>query len=564
MAAVSPPTVFTAMAEKIMHVDRRSLIALALLLAFVIALRLLSPSDLYDNDQPTPIAHVVDVAVNGDWLMQDDPTGKLITKPPMYPWLGAVAVKLTGRTDEWVVKLPMIAAFLVVTLIVFDLARRELGVSGGVAAAAFWAANYHTFKLLFTARTDMLLVMWMALALWAAERQRRRWISNLKSPIGLIALFWVGIAAGLLTKGPVALLPALWLVGAMAAHRQWRAARPVVQIFGFLAALAIPLWWLMSVMSAYPDWFDANFTREVTERISGQGSGSRRDTSPLAIPAYFLGRFAPWSVLFVVAAIATRNARRAAPVWALLWTLLILIFFTIPTGKRADYIVPAYVSASVLTAWLVMLSVEQQGWFREVTRFFLGGLALAGVAAGVACWWMPVPESMQFTFLTEGLTIHDHGPMLYRILIIFCGFAGLIAGVLGLIAGQRRHYDHAALAAAFVIAAILGIYQCSFSDAAKTRGGDYVLAVAEFVKDHANGEPVACYQISSAPVQALLGMNEPMDERALAKIARGGVLVTSLSAWDLIAPQLEDRATLLLLTPRLPSSKVELLVVRVR
>ena len=112
----------------------------------------------------------------------------------------------------------------------------------------------------------------------------------------------VAIGAGLLTKGPPALIPVAWLVGVIAYDRAWKRSRPVWQVAGIALAVALALAWLLPAVSAYPQWND-NINKEVFERVSGQGSGAGRDTPILAIPGYFMGRFAPWSILFAVAAV---------------------------------------------------------------------------------------------------------------------------------------------------------------------------------------------------------------------------------------------------------------------
>ena len=77
----------------------RDFATLVVLIVLLLAVRMLAPSDVYDNAQPGPMAHTIDVAVNGQWLMQREPSGELATKPPMYPWLAAMGVIATGLTD---------------------------------------------------------------------------------------------------------------------------------------------------------------------------------------------------------------------------------------------------------------------------------------------------------------------------------------------------------------------------------------------------------------------------------------------------------------------------------
>jgi 4-amino-4-deoxy-L-arabinose transferase-like glycosyltransferase len=361
--------------------------AVLLCIALSLALRIAAPSDIYDNDQPGPIAHIVDVAVNDQWLMQRQPSGQLATKPPMYPWLGGLAVKAIGLFDEWVFKLPIIVAFLVTTGLIFDLARRELGATLACVAAAFWVANYHVFKLMYTARTDMLLTMWIVLGLWCVQRMRVHWRRDVGSliPVLLIVVFWLSIAAGALTKGPAAIIPMLWLILWIAVDRAWLRCRPALQVVGLALAAALALAWLIPVLRAYPEWRD-NMNREVAERIAGTGSGEKRDTSMLAIPAYFFARFAPWSVLAALGAFEVFRKGtgrwwerlRHPLVWCVAWVLLVLIIFMIPQGRRADYILPAYAGGAILAAWVVGEAARERGpWVLALAAAAVLGVTFA-------------------------------------------------------------------------------------------------------------------------------------------------------------------------------------------
>jgi 4-amino-4-deoxy-L-arabinose transferase-like glycosyltransferase len=469
--------------------------ALLLCIVLSLTLRIAAPSDIYDNDQPGPIAHIVDVAVNDQWLMQRQPSGRLATKPPMYPWLGGLAVKAIGRYDEWVFKLPIILAFLVTTGLILDLARRELGLTLGCLAAMFWVANYHVFKLMYTARTDMLVTMWIVLGLWCVQRVRDHWRQDAVSgvPIYLIAIFWLSVAAGLLTKGPPAFLPAVWLVMCIVIDRAWLRSRPVLQIVGLVAAGGLALAWLVPALRAYPEWIE-NINREVADRVAGTGSGSDRgQSSRFEILAYFFGRFAPWGVLAVLACVEIwrkgtggwRQRLRHPLVWCVAWTALVLVVFMIPAGRRADYILPAYAGAAILAAWVVGEAVGERGrWVLALARFVALTLAVA-----------------------------------------------------------------------------LGVYQISFSAAAKTRAGEHLHQLVRQAKRLSFGRPIAVYRAGYTPVQALLGRNDLMDSSALARLESGGVLITSEAAWEAVEERFADRATILSETPKLPESNVTLLLI---
>ncbi len=531
------------------------IVALAALFLFALAARTMSPSDIFDNDQAGPISHIADVAFNDHWLMQRTPNGWLATKPPMFPWLGALAVRATGRTQEWSFKLPVVIAFAVIALVVFDWGRRAAGMAVATVAAAAWIASYHVFKLMYTARTDMLLAMWITLALWSVQRQRGMWQAASKGPpkaisphqIALILMFALAVGAGLLTKGPPALIPVAWLIGVIAYDRAWRRCRPVWQVLGILLAVALFLAWLVPVLRTYPQWAD-NMHAEVVERVTGTGSGAKRRSPLLAMPAYFLARFQPWSVLFVAAAVFWWSKRRQSngvlPWWPLLWVALILLIFTIPRGKRADYVLPAYPAAALLVACFIGHAQLQGGWHRFVVHVVVGGVAIAGIACAVACPWLPRPPSVPLQpGATAGAVVWNPAFVKFG-----CGAAVLIAAPVALWLVHRRRYVGGAMACCFVLIAVLGIYQSTLSRAAKTRRGDAIIALAQTARatSRREGVEVVCYGTASKRFAALLGSNRLATDVSLQSVDRGAVLLIGEEDWQRHEERFDGRASVIM------------------
>jgi hypothetical protein len=110
----------------------------------------------------------------------------------------------------------------------------------------------------------------------------------------------------------------------------------------------------------------------------------------------------------------------------------------------------------------------------------------------------------------------------------------------------------------------LGVYQWRWSAAAKSGEGERILALVDRAEQLADGRPIATYEVGYTPVQALLGTNDPMDERMLTRIKDGGVLITSRAAWEPIAPRFEGRARIITETPLLKESGVRLLLIDMR
>ena len=547
----------------------RDLAALVLLIVLLLFVRMVGPSDVYDNAQPGPMAHTIDVAVNGQWLMQREPSGELATKPPMYPWLAAMGVIITGLTNEWVLKLPSIIAFLVVTVVVYDLGRRSLGLSGGVLAAAMWACNYHAFKLMYTARPDMLVTMFIVIGVWSVQLQRKAWsvggLSSIRGRPGvwLIVVFWLAVAGALLTKGPPAMLAIAWLCIAVVSDGAWRRSRPAWQTLGLVVAVAIVGAWFIPMLKAYPQWMD-NINREVVERTTGTGSGAHRNTPVLAIPAYFLGRFAPWSLLCVLAAVTFHRWRShlrasVSPAnlqWTLWWIGLVLVVFMIPKGRRADYILPAYVGGSVLAAAMIMQAGDEIGRWHRVVGVFLGAIGVIVIVAVPVCLHSLFPGVMELPaiipFAGQGAT----GVVLVCVVVMFVAY---------MVIHSYRRYRIRAMGAVFVVAGLLGVHHFGYSRAAKTHGGDYVHSVVQQTRiaAEATSLPVVFHDIDKTPVESLLGSNQVNGKSFPTIGTEGALLVTSGRAWAEHEGSYASRADVLIQTAQVPEAKVKLTVVRI-
>ncbi|MEE9608696.1 MAG: hypothetical protein V3U03_13225, partial [Myxococcota bacterium] len=71
-------------------------------LVWAVAARVSGPSDLWDQTQPRTVSYTTDILVNGGshWILPMEPGRRPATKPPLYNWMAAPAVKLLGFPSE--------------------------------------------------------------------------------------------------------------------------------------------------------------------------------------------------------------------------------------------------------------------------------------------------------------------------------------------------------------------------------------------------------------------------------------------------------------------------------
>ncbi|MFO0873771.1 MAG: hypothetical protein U0575_07335 [Phycisphaerales bacterium] len=414
----------------------RAGLASAVVALFVasLCLRGAAPSDLWDQSQPRTIAYTVDMLVHGGeaWLLPRDGEGLEATKPPLYNWMAAPFVALLGRDSELGHRLPSVLSAIALSLFVV-LAGSELGDGStgrgaaarrgrrsivtvpGLLAAAMLIASPAIFKIDYLARPDMLLVLWLFLAWWAATTL----VALPATPAPPMAtrwriVFWGSVAAAGLTKGPPAALPLLHaLILARIAGGElgtWRGLGRRLGMRWAIPALLVAVAWPIAVYLLDPDHaLNRLWQQELVGRITGFGpEGGQRGPRAILLglpkmPWYFIGRFAPWSGATIAAivglcltSLAPRGAAgavtsggttgdrrhdpgastRAMLVSAAIWTGLVIVAFSLSSGKRADYLAPALPTAALLASWWLCDAVGARRVVRPVI-----GLAVLTIAA---------------------------------------------------------------------------------------------------------------------------------------------------------------------------------------
>lgn len=370
---------------------RTPVIILVLTLAIIALARVLGPSDLYDQHQPRTIAYTADIVVNGHWILPIDAMGKPATKPPLYNWIGAVFVHLTGRWDEWVLRLPSSLAAIATLVITLIMARRlalqareSVPSLAGTAATpgqaaidvmqittlsgGAWMACYAIPKLAYLARPDMVLIAcmtasWMFATLAMEPHRRRTW------PMALA--FWLCVGLACLAKGPAAMVGVIYAVlAARLIHGRFSVFHRLHWWWGFPLAMAMPGAWLYAAYTVNPAHVgDVLLGQELARRVATDG-GSWRILRLYNMPMYFISRCIPWSLATILAmvVIGPRQWMKHPAAPAMLWVLVVLAFFMPVSGGRADYIAPIYAPAAIVSAFGLMMLVDRYRALGKVVR----------------------------------------------------------------------------------------------------------------------------------------------------------------------------------------------------
>jgi len=305
------------------------------------------------------------------------------TKPPLTYWAIAGSVALFGRS-EWAVRLPNALAFVLTTLLLYQLGRlfvsRRPWLPALIYATAFlpWvAANVVT--------TDTLLALWETLAMTAYAcavflgTRRRLWM----------ILMWLGFALAFMTKGPPGLLP---LLAILVYHAVSRPApfRALFPVSGLAVFAVVGLSWYAVILVKIPNLLEYFVQYEVIGRVATATHKRNAEwygALLVYLPTLLFGGL-PWNILMLSRLTKTtllkplQAFRQAAPEtrFLLLWCLLPLLVFAVVRSRLPLYVLPLAVPFALLAARALPEDFFQKR--RAWVMLIVTVLILAGIRGG--------------------------------------------------------------------------------------------------------------------------------------------------------------------------------------
>ena len=365
--------------------------------------------DPWPADEPRFALVARQMVESGDWLFPHRGSELYADKPPLFMWLQAAAYTVLGN---WRVAflLPSLLAALGTLWCVVDLGRRMWTRRVGLYAG--WAL---LFALQFTwqakkAQIDPLVVFWITLANYGLLRHllqgrgrtgalgaRPTQAAAMAPNWSMWMLGWTAAGLGTISKGVGAIALLMLVPAGIASLRGWSAsvhARDPRFWLGPLAFVAACCIWLVPMVLAaldngspeYRAYMDDILLRQTAKRYAA--SWDHRQP-----PWYFLEVMAtmwlpamlalPWALPAWRRRLRRRDVRYLLP---LAWWVLVLVFFTIPGGKRDMYILPALPMACLALAPLLP-GIVRKPWARRLALGFTALLVGTALFAGLAMWF---------------------------------------------------------------------------------------------------------------------------------------------------------------------------------
>jgi 4-amino-4-deoxy-L-arabinose transferase-like glycosyltransferase len=324
---------------------------------------------LWDRDEPRYAVCVREMGLRNDWIFPTYNAEPRYHKPILIYWLMRLGVAV-GGDNPFGMRLVSGFAGAGTCLLVWGLGRRMFGPQVGRLAALVLATAPIMLIESKLATTDA------TLALWFVGGQFCLWEINQRPSRRLAAVFWLLLALGILTKGPVpaALLAgsglvSWWWGGPTACWKRLEWRRGLI----LLAAVTLP-WFVAIGIVSRGDFYRVAVGFHIIQRVT---SGIEEHGG---FPGYYvvlsLLTFYPWSGLLPAALYSGWSRRRSDPAFGFLlgWIVGPLIFLELVRTKLIHYYLPAYPACALLVAWLVVTLIREEGALR---RWPLGRLGLS-------------------------------------------------------------------------------------------------------------------------------------------------------------------------------------------
>lgn len=308
-------------------------------------------------------------------------------KPPLYYWMTELSFTVFG-VHPWAARLPSLLASWAAIAALYGFVRRYRDATTASITALVLATVPFFYGGSQFANLDMLVAGMITLCVLAAadtvvraERgQAYRWMSLAAAALAGVAMLAKGLI-GLVLPGAILFV---WLVWS----RRWRGLAallwpPALLVF---AAVAVPWFALMQIR--YPGFYDYFFVYQHFQRFAEGGFNN-------AQPFWFylpvvVGLSLPWSLWGGGVLRKTfwadgpqRDLRRLA----LVWFVVVVGFFSLPSSKLVGYVLPALPPLAFLLAEVIVAAWRQKGdaLTPRLVRICTGvGAGICVLAIGIA------------------------------------------------------------------------------------------------------------------------------------------------------------------------------------
>ena len=303
-------------------------------------------------------------------------------KPPMYAWLSATSMGIFG-VNEFAARLPSILLGIATVYLTYLTIRRHLNSEFAARAALVLATTLGFFVAMGAVMTDPSLVFCVTLSLCSW------WNFHTSGEKTWGLLFFAGVGAGLLAKGPLAIvLIGLPIFFYLVAYRGWiKAITSLPWGWGSIIGFALPIAWYVLAELKTPGFIEYFVLGEHVYRFlkpgwAGDLYGNAHRQPYGTIWVYAAIGLLPWSLLLVGRFVQAPRVLLAKVgddrfvAFLGLWCLTHLLFFSFAANIIWPYFLPMAPAFAMLCVALIQVSDRAFRWLITVSVASISCLAV--------------------------------------------------------------------------------------------------------------------------------------------------------------------------------------------
>jgi 4-amino-4-deoxy-L-arabinose transferase-like glycosyltransferase len=446
-----------------LHKNKNLLWSLAL--AFIlVSLYVLGVRTLVPPDEGRYAEMAREMFTSGDWITTRLNGIKYFEKPPLQTWMNALSFAAFGL-GEWQARLWTGLNGILGVLLTGYAGYRVFGQRVGFYAALVLGSCFYWVACSQINSLDMSLSGMMTLSLCALLLAQRDDASPAERRNWMLAC-WAGMALAVLAKGLIGLvLPGGILVFYTIFSRDWNIWARLHLGKGLLLFFAIAAPWFVLVGLANPEQPHFFFIHEHFDRFLLKEH--HREAAWWIFFALLAAGSVPWVGVLVQGLLLGAKRGRGAfqpQVMLLVWTALIVLFFTKSSSKLPGYILPVFPAVALLVANYLDVGTRR-GRMLTAALTALLGVALMGF----------VPFMPKLAHHPGESAMFEH----YQPWVLAAGFVATAGGSLAMLYARQMQRDLMVLALALAGFIATQLMLAGFEPIAQARAGANLLPAVQ-------------------------------------------------------------------------------------
>lgn len=355
---------------------------------------------LWDRDEPNYAQVVLEMVATGNYVVPTINSEMWLAKPPLLYWMMSIPVRIFGPT-EFACRFFSAVGVGITCLLTFFIGKKLVGTKAGLWTIPILASSMLILVVGTSGITDALLLPFivsvMAILMISAE-----------SGMSFIHIILMGIAIGLgiLTKGPIGLMPMPAIAAILFFNRKNsnNTGQYIRRISLSLAigAVIFLIWAIPVNISTNGEFFRVFVGRDIINRAL-RPMESHGGNLLLFLPYYpiiIIVGFFPWTLHLpgaFSAVIGGRVGGKYGRIYLLSWIIPCVILMTLAATKLPHYIIFIWPALSLAVAGTISAAKKDQliprdiAWLCRGVWFFGPQALIMSLSLMIAPFFIPIP-----------------------------------------------------------------------------------------------------------------------------------------------------------------------------